>query len=80
VVGEVLHRPNPLTDLRRLPSYKQRLDSYDGKSGESFVNVLKDDTCQSLYTSGLVSSDDVFEVTYHSNEVMAELVKFMSKG
>ena len=70
----------PITDLRRLPSYKQRLDSYDGKSGESFVNVLKDDTCQSLYTSGLISSDSVFEVTYHSNEVMAVLVELVSRS
>jgi hypothetical protein len=70
----------PITDLQRLPSYNQRLDLYDGKSGESFTNVLKDDTCQSLYTSGLVSSDGVCEVTYHANEVMAVLVKLMSES
>lgn len=67
----------PITDLSKLPYYKQRLDTYDGKTGESFVNVLNGDTCQSLYTSGLVSSDGVTEVTYHPNSVMDVLVRLM---
>jgi hypothetical protein len=70
----------PIADLRRLPDYKKRLDSYDGKSGESFVNALSGDTCQSLYTSGLVSSGSAFEVTYHSNEIMALLVKLITQA
>jgi hypothetical protein len=66
----------PITDLRGLSSYKERLDSSpEGKSGG-----LNDDTCQSLYTSGLVRSDGVFEVWYHSNDVMATLVKVMNEG
>ncbi|HSH69909.1 MAG TPA: hypothetical protein VK997_08330 [Deferrisomatales bacterium] len=69
-----------ITDLRTFPSYKQRLDTYDGKTGESFVNVLRVDTCQSLYTSGLVSSDGVTEVTYHSKDVMDVLVRLMAQS
>jgi len=69
-----------ITDLRHLPSHKERLDLYEGKIGVSVKSVLKDDTCQSLYTSGLVRSDGVYEVTYHPNDVMAVLVKLMTKG
>lgn len=69
----------PITDLRRLSQYHQRFAAYDGTSGESFVNVLDADTCQSLYTSGLVSSEGAFEVTYRPNDVMSELVKLIEE-
>jgi len=69
----------PINDLRRLPSYNERMAAYDGTSGESFVNVLNADTCQSLYTSGLVGSGSAFEVTYHPNEVMSVLVSLIEK-
>ncbi len=69
----------PITDLNQLSSYKDRLDSYDGNSGESFVNALNPDTCQSLYTSGLVASGSAFEVTYHPNEVMNFLVGLIGR-
>ena len=64
----------PITDLNQLSSYKDRMDSYDGTSRGSFANALNADTCQSLYTSGLVTSGSAFETTYQPNEVMKLLV------
>lgn len=70
----------PISDLHLLPLYKERLDSYDYKTGQPFADILKEDTCQSLCTSGLVASDGVTEVWYRSNEVMNLLVKHINDG
>ena len=70
----------PITDLKRLGSYKDRFDSYDEKSGHAFENSLSTDICQSLYTSGLITSGPAFQVTYQPNEVMRLLVELIDSG
>jgi hypothetical protein len=66
-------------DLKCLAKHYERIKSYDPESGKSFSDFLDDHTGQSLYSSGLVSSQGYSENSYHPNNVGEEILQSLSE-
>ena len=62
-------------DLQNLHTYYERIQSYDSTQGKPFNDWLDDQTCQSLYLSGLIRSEGYTENTYHPNAIGEDLLR-----